>query len=88
MRICPEHMVRIYTRERILEWGEAGGLRWKVLSRPMKVPWRDHQGRLLVANENHYLLDDRYPPAHQRHIALHAHCFRTEDGEIGASAKN
>jgi hypothetical protein len=53
----------------------------------MKKPWRDHKGRLLVANENHYLLDDRYPPQHKRHTVLHAHCFRTELGEIGASGK-
>ena len=87
VRICPEHMVRIYERERLWERGQSGEFRLRTESRPMKKPWRDHKGQLLIANENHYLLDDRYPEKHERHIVLHAHCFRAENGSIGASGK-
>jgi hypothetical protein len=82
-------MVRIFERERLWERGQGqrAEFRLRTESRPMKNPRLDYNGKLLVANENHYLLDDSYSAKDPRHIVLHAHCFRTIDGEIGASGK-
>lgn len=85
VRTCPEHRVRIY--EQYLKEITQSGFRLDIQVTPMKTPRRDYMGRLLVANVNHFWLDDRYPPKHKRHIVLHTHSFRTAEDQIGASGK-
>jgi hypothetical protein len=66
---------------------EAGEFVLRTESTPINPPRPDYQGRLRMANEEHFLEDPRFPPKHERHIVLRAHCFRLIDGSIGASGK-
>lgn len=87
VRVCPEHMCRIFEKERLWERMEAGEFTLYTDSRPRNPPFIDHRGQKCVRTEEHFLRDNRYPPDDDRHIVLRAHCFRTEDGLIGASGK-
>jgi len=80
-------MCRIFEAERLWERMEAGEFKRHTDSRPRNPPFIDHKGQKCVTNEEHFLRDARYPPDDDRHIVLRAHCFRTEDGSIGASGK-
>ena len=84
VRICPEHACRIFDAEHFLVRPE---IRLSVTSKA-KIPTRqDRSGRLQVATEEHFGHDDSYPPNHDRHIVFRAHCYRLDDGNIGATGK-
>lgn len=87
MRVCPEHMCRIFEIERLWARMEAGEFILYTHSKPRNPPFVDHKGQKCVTTEEHFLRDERYPSNDDRHIVLRAHCFRTEDGSIGASGK-
>lgn len=88
IRTCPEHRVRIFEREQLLERAE----KTKEFRKSQKVtkmvtPRLDHKGNLRTHNVETYLLDDRYPAKHERHIVLRTHHFECADGSIGGSGK-
>lgn len=87
VRICPEHACRILAQERLWERGQSKEFQLRTESRPIDPPRPDHGGQMLAATEEHFLLNDKYPVKHERHIVLRAHCYRTIDGKIGASGK-
>ena len=64
-----------------------GEFRHHVDRKRRQLPLVDHEGRICTHNEEHFLLDDRFPRKDDRHIVLRAHCFTTEDGTIGGSGK-
>jgi len=80
-------MCRIFEAERLWDRMEAGEFKLFTRSRRRTPPIIDHKGQRCVYTEEHFLKDERYPPDDDRHIVLRAHCYRTEDGLIGASGK-
>jgi hypothetical protein len=80
--MCP-----LLEQHRLWERMESGEFRLRTTSRPKKNPKPDYKGRLLVANEENFILDDRFPPKHERHIVARLHCHRLADGSMGASEK-
>ena len=50
-----------------------------------KDPKPDHSGRIAPWTQSISLVDTQYAPDDPRHIVLEAHCFRLENGEVGAS---
>lgn len=77
----------IFEAERIWERGEAGEFTHYVVVKPRIPPLIDHNWKKCIATEEHFLRDERFLPDDDRYIVLRAHCFRAEDGSIGASGK-
>ena len=95
VRTCPEHLCRLFEKhvcrvpqpKDLEQAGRILGLRY-VLERTRKPKPSHHwKHRLLIYNEQHFLLDDKYPKGHPRHIAFKSHCFRTDTGIIGGNEK-
>lgn len=80
--MCP-----LLEQHRLWERMESGEFRLRTVSHRKKDPKPDHKGRLLVVNEENFILDDRFPPKHERHIVARLHCHRLADGSMGASEK-
>ena len=85
VRICPEHACRIFASERLLERAERGEFRYTTKSKPINPPKPDRSGKLKIATEEHFGRNDDFPEGHDRHIVFRAHCYRLDDGSIGAS---
>jgi hypothetical protein len=85
--VCDEHRVRIFENQRLWEKGQRGELRHHVVSKLRQPAFIDHAGKRCTHNEEHFLFDDSFPKSHDRHIVLRGHCFRADDGTIGASGK-
>jgi len=48
-------------------------------------PTPDWQGRIAPWSQDISLVDDRYSPADEHHIALEAHCYRLANGKVGGA---
>ncbi len=90
IRTCPEHLCRIFTREKFVERSDAGEFRlyfWPKANPKPFTPFRDMNGELIVRSEEVLILDERFPPGHHRNEVMRSHCYITENGKIGASKK-
>jgi hypothetical protein len=80
-------MCRLLVRYRLWERMEAGEFRLRTQRTIKQNPSKDYKGRLVVANEENFILDDSVPAKHERHIVARLHCHRLADGSMGASEK-
>jgi hypothetical protein len=80
-------MCRLLEHHRL--WGrmQAGEFRLRTERTVKRNPSKDYKGRLIVANEENFILDDNFPAKHECHIVARLHCHRLADGSIGASEK-
>ncbi len=88
IRVCREHMCRVFAQEQLWERTEAGEFKlhiWK--ETPIDPPKPDYKGQLRVMNHDMLILDTRYPTTHHRHEAARVHRFITDTGSVGASGK-
>lgn len=83
---CPEHLCRIFAREKLEERVAAGELRIvHDAPTPKIAPYLDYNGLELTHNQNSRILDDRFND--ERHIAAKVHRHLTITGVPGASGK-
>jgi hypothetical protein len=87
VRVCPEHRVIIFEREDLFGRVQTGEFRHQIVKKERVPPLIDHKGKRCTHNEEHFILNDKFPLKHERHIVLRAHCFRADDGSIGGSGK-
>jgi hypothetical protein len=73
----------------MLERVNLGELELRLQSRtPKTKPFRDHNGKWCLENENSLILDPRFPTDDPRHTAAKTHRHITDTGEAGASGKH
>jgi hypothetical protein len=82
---CPEHRCKILREQRLWARYRAGEFRLRTETKARNPPTPDYKGRPCSINQQNFLLDDTYPPKHPRHVVLRSHCFRQQNGAIGAS---
>jgi|ERR1700722_11235366 len=87
VRSCPEHRCRIVRDQRLWSRYRSGEFRLHTENKERNPPFVDYKKQECVRNQEHFLLDDSYPPKHERHIVLRGHCFRLRNGKIGASGR-
>jgi hypothetical protein len=80
-------MCRLFEAHRFWERMEAGEFSLRTERRPKLTPSQDYKGRILVANEEKFILDISFPPKHERHIVARLDSHRLADGGMGASEK-
>ncbi len=85
IRVCPEHMCRIFEAEKLMERTESGELRLHSKIKPKTKPFWDFKGQLCVQNEESLILNDNFPVDDPRHEVARIHRHVTESGTYGAS---
>ena len=89
IRVCDEHRCSILRKQNIWQQHRNKALpsylRFHTETTTKNPPTPDYRGRLRTAYQNLFLFDDRFNEKQERHQVLLAHCFRLDDGEIGAS---
>ncbi|HTA66674.1 MAG TPA: hypothetical protein VK776_00285 [Bryobacteraceae bacterium] len=86
IRVCPEHMCKVFAQERLWERTESGEFElyiWK--NTPIDPPFEDYKGQQCIINHDMLILDRSYPPEHHRHEVARVHRFITDTGLTGAS---
>lgn len=88
IRVCPEHMCRIFEREQLQRRVDSGEFRQVTTrSAPCSPPFRDAFDQLCVLSQEIELVDDRFAPEHPFHTVARCHRYVTETGATGASGK-
>src|SRR5579871_5372147 len=85
VRVCPEHLCKVFARLRIWERAEAGEFRYQIASKLKSQAFVDHRGNVNTWNDNLFVLDDTFQVGDRRHQVAVAHRHRTDDGIIGGS---
>src|ERR1700686_4843087 len=87
IRVCPEHLCKVFALHRIWERAQSGEYRYAIDSKRKSQSFTDHHGNVCVWNDSLFVLDDSFPVGDKRHQVALAHRHRTEDGVIGGSGQ-
>jgi hypothetical protein len=85
IRVCPEHLCKVFTLHRIWERAQAGEFRYEIESKRKTQPFVDHHGNINTWNDNLFVLDDAFQVGERQHQVALAHRHRTDTGVIGGS---
>jgi hypothetical protein len=86
MRTCDEHRCILLRKSNIWKRFNQGKLRLEEpYTKLRKDPKPDYRGRVAPWNQELSFVDETYPPDHDRHIVLEAHCYRLADGDVGGA---
>jgi hypothetical protein len=87
IRVCPEHMCRIFAAQRLMERALRNEFDVSIESNPIEPPWTDWNNQLCVATEAVFIEDRSFPVGHHRREVARAHQYRTDQGTLGGSGK-
>jgi hypothetical protein len=84
IRVCQEHLRRIFLRERIWEKALTGELA-HVEGPGRACDFIDFKGNRCISSHEVYFYDESLPPDHLGYEVARAHWYRTAEGAIGGS---
>jgi hypothetical protein len=88
IRICPEHLCRLFNDRKIWERAVAGELQYHIESKRKEAPLIDVHGNECWITELLFVTDPNFPIGDPRHdVALDANRHKTDAGVIGGSGK-
>ena len=87
VRVCPEHLYRLFNRNRIWERAESGELGYSIDADKLKPePFEDHHGNVLVLTDRLTVWDPQFPEGHPlRQVASKITRHKTATGKVGGS---
>lgn len=86
IRVCPEHLCKLFNEHGIWERAQAGELNYRVDAKQKTEPFVDRHGNVCTHTELLTVWDDRFPQGdHRREVASQVNRHRTMDGLVGGS---
>jgi hypothetical protein len=88
IRVCPEHLCKLFKEHRLLERMESGEYQFRVESKRKTEVFVDHHNNECWWTDLLFITDPSFPVGHPRHeVAARINRHRTEAGVIGGSGQ-